>query len=295
MYMFDRKQRIEDKKQRTKVRKKREETGEIISKEHREFLKKVKAKKLMILSTQILFLIAFLVIWELAAHFKLIDSFITSQPSRIIRTITNLYREGSLFYHIGITCLETVIGFVAGTIFGTVIAVILWWSEFLAKVLEPYLVVLNSLPKIALGPIFIVWIGAGPLSIIVMALAISLIVTILEVLSGFMSVDQDKIKLVKIFGANRFQVLTKVVLPSSFPIIINALKINVGLSWVGVIVGEFLVSKAGLGYLTVYGGQGFQLDLVMTSVIILAVAAALMYQGVVYIEKVLVKHNNYKN
>jgi len=293
--MCDRKQMTEKREQGTKVKKKRKEDREIISKEHREFLKKVKAKKFMILSTQILFLIAFLVVWELAAHFKLIDSFITSQPSRIIRTIANLYREGSLFYHIGITCLETVIGFVAGTIFGTVIAVILWWSEFLAKVLEPYLVVLNSLPKIALGPIFIVWIGAGPLSIIVMALAISLVVTILEVLSGFMSVDQDKIKLVKIFGASRFQVLTKVVLPSSFPIIINALKINVGLSWVGVIVGEFLVSKAGLGYLTVYGGQVFQLDLVMTSVIILAIAAALMYQGVVYIEKLLVKHNNYKN
>jgi len=284
-----------DKWQGTKARGKRREDKEAISKEHREFLRKVKARKFIILSTQILFLIAFLVAWELAAHFKIIDSFITSQPSRIIRTIVNLYHEGKLFYHIGITCLETVIGFVAGTILGTVIAVILWWSEFLAKVLEPYLVVLNSLPKIALGPIFIVWIGAGPLSIIVMALAISLIVTILEVLNGFMSVDQDKIKLVKIFGANRLQVLTKVVLPSSFSVVINALKINVGLSWVGVIVGEFLVSKAGLGYLTVYGGQVFQLDLVMTSVIILAVAAALMYQGVVYLEKLIVKHDVYKN
>ena len=127
------------------------------------------------------------------------------------------------------------------------------------------------------------------MSIIVIALTISLIVTILEVLNGFMSVDQDKVKLVKTFGATRLQVLIKVVLPSSFPVIINAFKINVGLSWVGVIVGEFLVSKAGLGYLIVYGGQVFQLDLVMTSVIILAVAAALMYQGVVYLEKLLIK------
>ena len=176
-----------------------------------------------------------------------------------------------------------------GTTAGTLIAVILWWSELLSKVLEPYLVVLNSLPKIALGPIFIVWIGAGPASIIAIALTISLIVTILEVLNGFVSVDGDKIKLVRTFGANRLQVLTKVVLPSSYPVIINALKVNVGLSWVGVIVGEFLVSKAGLGYLIVYGGQVFQLDLVMTSVLILLIAAALMYQGVVYIEKILVK------
>jgi NitT/TauT family transport system permease protein len=260
-----------------------------ISNEHKEFLNKVRLKRLAILATQILIIIAFLAIWEAAARFKLIDAFITSQPSRVVRTLTNLYNEGKLFYHIGITCLETVIGFVAGTLFGTVIAVVLWWSDFLAKVSEPYLVILNSLPKIALGPIFIVWIGAGPSAIIVMALAISLIVTILEVSNGFISVDKEKIKLVKTFGAAKAQVLTKVVLPSSLPTIINALKINVGLSWVGVIVGEFLVSRAGLGYLIVYGGQVFQLDLVMTSVIILAVAAALMYQGVVYLEKILIK------
>jgi NitT/TauT family transport system permease protein len=209
-----------------------------------------------------------------------------------VKTLTNLYNEGELFHHIGITCLETIVGFVLGTIIGTIIAVILWGSEFLSKVLEPYLVILNSLPKIALGPIFIIWIGAGSGAIIVMALAISLIVTILEVLNGFLAVDQEKIKLVKTFGATKFQTLTKVVLPSNIPTIINALKINVGLSWVGVIVGEFLVSKAGLGYLIVYGGQVFQLDLVMTSVLILAAAAAIMYQGVVSLEKILMKGKN---
>ncbi|MDF2522455.1 MAG: sulfonate transporter permease [Clostridiales bacterium] len=257
------------------------------SPEHREYLKKVRIKKVVIFYTQVLILVAFFAIWELAANLKLIDSFITSQPSRVIKTLTNLYTEGQLFQHVGLTCMETIIGFLLGTITGTIIAVILWWSEFLSRVLEPYLVVLNSLPKVALGPIFIVWIGAGAASIIVMALAISLIVTILEVLNGFSAVDEEKIKLVKTFGANRLQIFTKVVLPSTFPTIINALKINVGLSWVGVIMGEFLVSKAGLGYLIVYGGQVFQLDLVMTSVLILAVAAALMYQGVVYLEKLI--------
>ncbi len=249
----------------------------------------MKLRRAAVLVTQIIVLIGFFVLWEMAARYKLIDAFITSQPSRIVRSLTDLYRQGKLLMHIAITCYETVIGFLLGTAIGTIIAVILWWSEFLAKVTEPYLVVLNSLPKIALGPIFIVWIGAGPASIIAMALAISLVVTILEVLNGFLSVDRDKIKLVQTFGANRFQVLTKVVLPANLPTIINSLKINVGLSWVGVIVGEFLVSKAGLGYLIVYGGQVFQLDLVMTSVLILAVAAALMYQGVVLLEKVLVK------
>ncbi len=260
-----------------------------ISKEHQEFLRRVKIRRISILAARVFILAAFFALWELLARLKLIDSFITSQPSRIADTIARLYREGDLFYHIGITCLETVIGFLLGTAAGTAIAVVLWWSEFLSKVLEPYLVVLNSLPKIALGPIFIVWIGAGPSSIIAIALTISLIVTVLEVLNGFISVDQEKIKLVRTFGAGRAQVLMKVVLPSSYPVIINALKVNVGLSWVGVIVGEFLVSKAGLGYLIVYGGQVFQLDLVMTSVLILAVAAALMYQGVVYLEKKLIK------
>jgi len=260
-----------------------------ISKEHMEYLKKVRMRKTLILVLRLFLLVAFFALWELLARLKLIDPFITSQPSRIADTIASLYREGKLFYHTGITCLETVIGFMLGTTAGTLIAVILWWSEVLSRVLEPYLVVLNSLPKIALGPIFIVWIGAGPTSIIAIALTISLIVTILEVLNGFVSVDSEKIKLVMTFGANRLQVLTKVVLPSSYPVIINALKVNVGLSWVGVIVGEFLVSKAGLGYLIVYGGQVFQLDLVMTSVLILSVAAALMYQGVVYIEKSLIR------
>lgn len=259
-----------------------------ISKEHGEYLKKVKLRRVSILSTQLLILITFFALWEVLANLKVIDAFITSQPSRILKTLGNLHREGKLFYHIWVTCFETMIGFSLGTIIGTGVAVILWWSEFLAKVMEPYLVVLNSLPKIALGHIFIVWIGAGPASIIVIALAISLVVTILEVLNGFLAVDQDKVKLVETFGASRSQILTKVVLPSSFPVIINALKINVGLSWVGVMVGEFLVSKAGLGYLIVYGSQVFQLDLVMTSVLILAVAAALMYQRVVYLERLLI-------
>jgi NitT/TauT family transport system permease protein len=260
-----------------------------ISLEHRNFLRKVQLRKTAILLTQLALVVAFVVLWELLANLKLIDAFITSQPSRIIRTLINLYRQGQLFQHIGITCLETVIGFTLGTLCGTMIAVILWWSDFLAKVCEPYLVILNSLPKIALGPIFIVWIGAGAPAIIAIALAISLVVTVLEVLSGFLAVDQDKIKLVQTFGATRLQILTKVVLPAAFPSIINALKVNVGLSWVGVIVGEFLVSKAGIGYLIVYGGQVFQLDLVMTSVLILAIAAALMYEGVVLIEKLIVK------
>jgi NitT/TauT family transport system permease protein len=260
-----------------------------MSREHEEYLRQRKRYKNKVLAAQILLLLLFVALWEMAANARLIDPFITSQPTRVVRTLVSLHREGSLYYHMGITIFETVVGFVAGTIIGTIIAVVLWWSDFISRVLDPYLVVLNSLPKIALGPILIVWIGNGVPAIITMALLISVVVTILGVYAGFSQVDADKIKLLKTFGATKWQVLKMVILPASVPTIVSALKINIGLSWVGVIVGEFLVSRAGLGYLIVYGGQVFRLDLVMTSVIILSVAAALMYQGVVLLEKILVK------
>lgn len=257
--------------------------------EHQAYLRQRRQYKLKINATQILLLVFVIGIWEIAGRVGWIDPFIMSQPSRIVRTLINLHKEGTLYYHTGITVLETVIGFVSGTILGTIIAFILWWSDFLSKVFDPYLVILNSLPKPALGPILIVWIGSGPLAIITMALLVSIVVTILNVYSGFSQVDGDKIKLLKTFGANKLQVFQKVIFPASVPTIISALKINVGLSWVGVIVGEFLVSKAGLGYLIVYGGQVFRLDLVMTSVIILAIASAIMYRAVLWFEKMLLK------
>ena len=189
----------------------------------------------------------------------------------------------------GVTCYETVVGFLSGTILGIIIAIILWCSKFLSDVAEPFLVVLNSLPKIALGPVIIIWVGAGTSAIIVMALAISLIVTILEILNGFINTDSEKIKMARTFNANKFQILTKIVIPANIATFINSLKVNIGLSLVGVISGEFLVSKAGLGYLIVYGGQVFQLDLVMASVVILGIVAAVMYEAVVLLEKLILK------
>ena len=177
-----------------------------------------------------------------------------------------------------------------GTLAGTVIAILLWWSPMLSRILDPYLVVLNSLPKTALGPVFIVWMGAGPASIIAMTLAISLIVTILEVHNGFLAVDRGKLNLMKTLGASRAQTLLKLVLPANLPTFVNALKVNVGLSWVGVIMGEFLVSREGLGYLIVYGSQVFKMDLVMATVLLLLLCAAAMYQGVLFLEKALKKH-----
>lgn len=261
------------------------EKERVISHEHQAYLNEVRQGKIRILITRVAILLIFVVGWELMGRVGIIDPFITSQPSRIWQTLVNLYAEGVLFKHIGYTLFETILGFISGTLLGTLIAVFLWWSPFLSRVLDPYLVILNALPKIALGPILIVWIGNGPPAIITMGILVSLIVTIITVYTGFSQVDTDKIKLLQSFGATKWQILRLVILPASIPTIISALKINVGLAWVGVIVGEFLVSKAGLGYLIVYGGQVFRLDLVMASVIVLAILAAVMYQGVLYLEK----------
>ena len=259
-----------------------------MSEERKKYLRTAILKKILVLVSQILLLVAVLWLWEFSASKGIIDSFITSSPSRIINTFTN-FSSNNLLEHIGVTVYETIVGFTIGIILGLIIAIILWWSEFLAKVLEPYLVVLNSLPKVALGPIIIIWVGAGTKAIIVMAIAISLIVTILDILNGFLNTDKELIKMAKTFNASKFQILTKIVIPANASSFINSLKINIGLSLVGVISGEFLISKAGLGYLITYGGQVFKLDLVMSSIIILGIFAGLMYLFVTLLEKFILK------
>ena len=255
-----------------------------LSPARRVYLKTKRRRNRLVLGCQLGFLIAFFVVWELAAQLGWIDSFILSQPSRIWDTMTGL-ASNALPMHIGVTVYETLAGFSLGAFIGLGVSILLWWSPFIARVAEPYLVVLNSLPKIALGPVIILIAGAGARAIIFMALAISLIVTVLEMLAGFVHTDPEYIKMARTFGATRAQIFCKVVFPANLSTLFNSLKINIGLSLVGVIAGEFLVSKAGLGYLIVYGGQVFQLDLVMTSVIILSVVAALMYESVAMLQK----------
>ena len=237
-----------------------------------------------ILLLRILLLIVFLAQWELTARLGLVDIFIVSAPSRVVQTLYGLFCSGDLWVHLGTSCLETAVGFALGTLLGILIAVALWWSDTLSRVLEPYLVVLNALPKTALGPIFIVWIGAGTESIIAMTIAISVFVTILNMYVAFCSTDKEKLRLMQAFGASKWQTLFKLVIPSNYPALFNTLRVNVGLSWVGVIMGEFLVSKAGLGYLIVYGSQVFNMDLVMASVLLLAAAAVVMYQAILLLE-----------
>jgi len=261
------------------------------SDEHKIYVKNVKKENYSIILTRIVILIAFFCLWEIAGRLKWIDPFLTSTPSKMYKAFIQIYVEGTLLSHIFITCFETIIGFVLGTILGTFIAVLLWWSEFVSKVLDPYLIVLNALPKVALAPIIIFWVGNGIKAIIVIALLISIVVTIISVLNGFKEVDVDKIKLLKTFGASKLQILTNLIIPASIPTLISALKINVGLSWVGVIMGEFLVAKNGLGFLIIFGGQISQLDMVMMSIVILSILAYVMYEMVAFFERKVVIKN----
>ncbi len=261
-----------------------------VSKEHLHYLRRTHAKSVGVNVSRLAILFLLLFVWELSAKNEWINPFITSSPSRIYKTIAGLYKNGSLFHHVGTTLWETLAGFAIAVVLGYSIALVLWWGDIARRISEPYFVVLNALPKIALGPLIIIWFGTGHESIVFMTILIGLIVAILNMLNGFMATDKNKLLLLQSMGANKLQILTKLVIPSSLPNFISMLKINVGMAWIGSIMGEYIVSKAGIGYLIVYGGQVFKLDLVMSAVVILCALAAAMYAIVALVEKLVIKN-----
>jgi NitT/TauT family transport system permease protein len=260
-----------------------------VSERHARFLRALRLRQIWVIVVQFAVLVAFLGLWQFAASQRIIDPFITSQPTAIVQKFLELVGDGSLAAHVAITVFETLLGFALGTIVGIVIAAMLWWWNFLSDVADPYIVVLNATPKIALGPVFIVWLGATMSAVIALAVSISLFVTILSVYSGFRQTDHDKLTLVSAFGASKWQQFCKVVFPSAIPVIIATLKVNIGLSLIGAIVGEFLAANAGLGYLIIYGQNIFNMSLVMTSLAILTVIAAIMYYAVSLLESRFVR------
>lgn len=234
---------------------------------------------------QILILVIFLGMWEVATRFNIIDPFVFSSPSRVIECIYTMAFDGSLFLHIGITLLETFVSFALVILLGLIIAIILWWNDSVSKVLEPYLVILNSLPKSALAPVFIVWLGNNMKTIIIAAISVAVFGSIITLFTDFKEVEEDKIKLIRTLGGTKKDILFRVVIPSNISSIISVMKVNIGLSLVGVIIGEFLAAKAGLGYLIIYGSQVFKLDYVIMSIVILSIVAALLYKLLGYFEK----------
>ena len=243
---------------------------------YQDYLRSLKRNTLKVKLWQIAILVVFLVVWEVGPRMGWINPMLTSYPSAVAKMLGSLIADGTLAHHAWATFRSTVIGFVGGMLIGTGAAIALYLSPFLYRILDPFIVVLNALPKIALVPMFFIWLGDMK-SIYAMAIAISVFVTTLMLYVGFQAIDPDKVRLVRLFGASRWQVLTKVVLPGSVPTMISTLKINVGLSLVGVVVGEFQAAKAGLGYLITYGSQIFQMNLVMTSVVVLAIISTLMF------------------
>lgn len=255
------------------------------------YLRSVKNQKIKVVCYRGGILLAIIVFWEVLTAVGILDSFFLSSPSRVFKTFISLLSGGEIFKHIAVTTGECIIAFALSMIVGFVVAVMLWWNSTARKVSEPYLVVLNALPKIALGPIIIIWMGANAKSIIAMGFLICIIVTVINVLGAFTAVDEGKIFLLRSMGASKFQILYKLVIPHSISSIVDTVKIVIGLAWVGVIMGEYLVSGAGLGYLIIYGGQVFRIDLVMASTVILCALASLMYFLVALLSKALRRYN----
>ena len=263
-----------------------------MSNEHIKYIKNIKKQSRLILIYQILILFIFIILWQLLTDIKVLDSFIVSSPKRVITTIYNLIKTNNLFIHIYTTLIEIFISFIISMLLSIFIASLLWYFPKLAKIIDPYLTILNSLPKVALGPIILIWFGTNIKSIIIMAILISSIVITINIYNSFNNVDRYKLKLINTMTNNKLKIYRYLILPSSLHTIINNLKICISMTLIGIIMGEFLVSKKGIGYLILYGSQVFNLDLVLSGIVILGILASILYYLIFYIEKVYEKNTH---
>lgn len=262
-----------------------------ISLAQQNFLSAQKKHKRSVTISRLCVFLLFLGLWEVTSQTGLIDSFIFSSPSKIFRCAYGMALDHSLFINIGITLFETLVSFFLVIFFALMATIILWFNKHISETLEPYLVVLNSLPKSALAPLLIVWLGANYNTIIITGMSVAIFGSILSLYNSFQAVDKEEVKLIYTLGGNKFHVLTKVVLPSSLPSLFSIMKVNIGLCLVGVIIGEFIAARAGLGYLIIYGSQVFKLDWVIMSIVILCIIAVALYQGIAVMEKFCLKHH----
>ncbi len=263
----------------------------IYDNEHNEYLRKKKLRIIIVFLLRFIVVLVFIFLWELLSNFGIINTFLFSSPSKVCLTLYELIKNGSLFRHIFVTLWEIFISFSVTSIFAFVIACCMWKWKLFSEVIEPYIMVINSLPKVALGPLIIIWIGADIKSIIFMAVMISLFVTIINIYNGFINTDEEYIKLMKSFKCGDFLILRKVIIPGNINNIISSLKVNVSMTLIGVIMGELLVSKAGIGYLIMYGSQVFNINLVLSGVVILGILSFIIY---FIVEKLSYKMTNKK-
>ena len=260
-----------------------------VSQAQTDYVRSHRHEKIFIKVCQLLILVCFLAIWELAVNLDWIDGFIFSSPSRICKTFYQMCVDGSFFLHLGTTLAEVFVSFTLIVVVGYGVAVLLWFFPKLSKILEPYFVVLNSLPKSALAPLLIVWLGANVRTIIVAGISVAIFGTILSLYTAFIESDsEDQLLILTLHGTKR-HILTKVLFPSTLPTLISLMKVNIGLTLVGVIIGEFLAARQGLGYLIIYGSQVFKLDWVIMSIVVLCVVAVGLYQLIGLLEKHLMR------
>lgn len=248
-----------------------------LSKEQQFYIKKTRQHKHLVLFFQIFIFAFFIILWEISSHNGIINTFIFSSPSRMLLACQELFLTGDLLKHIGITLAETFGSFFLVASISLLIAILLWWNTTLSEIFEPYFVILNSLPKSAMAPIFIVWLGNNMKTIIITAISVAIFGSILNLFTSFQTTDPDKLKLIYTLHGNRFDCLTKVILPINLPAILSILKVDIGLCLIGVVIGEFLAARKGLGYLIIYGSQVFKMDWVMLSIALLCLIAALLY------------------
>ena len=257
-----------------------------------EFIAKEMLHRRNVRILRIMLLVLLLALWELCARLGIINDFIFSSPSRMTICFISMVKDGTIFLHTGVTVMETLVSFALVVVVGLATAILLWSSRSVSEVLEPYLVMLNSLPKSALAPLFIVWLGTGINTIIIAGISVAVFGSIISFYTAFHQVDPEKEILIRTLGGNRRDIFFKVVLPGSIPTLLSTTKVNIGLSLVGVIIGEFLAARRGLGYLIIYGSQVFQLDMVISSILLLCVIAMLLYLLTQSLEHYSKKHRN---
>lgn len=265
-----------------------------ISERQYQFLKRQKHHHFIVKSARLLLLFGFLFLWEVSSRLGIIDSFIFSSPSKIVLCFWSMILDKSIFTHIGMTLYETLVSFLLVTIISILLSTLLWFSRKLSEISEPFLVVLNSLPKSALAPLLIVWLGATPTTIIVAGMSVAIFGSILNLYTSFMSVEEETLKLIYTLGGKRRHALMKVVIPGSVPAIISNMKVNIGLCLVGVVIGEFLAARNGLGYLIIYSSQVFKMDWLLMSIVILCIMAMALYSLIAFLEKRLLDRNHFK-
>jgi NitT/TauT family transport system permease protein len=242
---------------------------------------------------QLAILVGFIALWEIGAEFKLIDAFFWSRPSAIWSTALIFFTEGNAFVDIAFTFRSTIIGFVIGTLAGSLLGLSMWWSRNYASIVQPYIICLESIPKLALAPLIILVFGMGLASKVAIATALTLVVSALTAYSGVQSVDKDQERLFYSLGATRWQVFTKLVAPTCVPWIISILRVNIGLALTGSIVGEFVASQHGLGRTILYAGTTYDIALVWVAVLVLSLLSVVMYASVSWLERVLKRNMAY--